>query len=220
VPDDLTELPARLADLGKQLAEWNSNVNRHFQSLWSFNTAPNGGFEQSLTDAAAIAEERAGPGPRQAGYELLAKACDAYAAAPGESRSALRDVVGASQDLGVLCLWFAGWALQRLDATASPEWLRRAVTAAVLSDTAPDYRDWYLTLGDVWITAVNRGLDPRPVFAEVAATASVQAEPGTKPGAIPAKDSGGWSTQEMLAGFEQSAYFAESVVPALRGKDL
>jgi hypothetical protein len=206
VPDDVTTLAARLNDLGQRLAEWNSNVNGHFQSLWSFNRAPKGAFEQSLTDAAATAEERAGPGPRQDGYELLVEACDLYAGTDTESRGVLRDTVSTSQDLGVLCLWFAGWARQLLESTASPEWLRRAVTAAVLSDTGPDYRDWYLTLGDVWITAVNHGLDPRPAFARAAAAA-----PGKE-------DPPGRSTTQMLAGFEQSAYFAESVAPALRRK--
>jgi hypothetical protein len=179
-----------LEDLGRRLGAWNATVNSHFQKLWSFNSASKGQFEPSLRDAARIAEERAGQGPREEGYKLLADVCDLYARAESDA-------------LAVLCIWFGGKACQELEATGRADWLRRAVTAAALVDTGPDYRDWYLTLGDLWRAAVRRGLDPRGAFGAAAAIAPEQ------------REYGGGSTRKMLAEFEASAYFEESVAPAL-----
>jgi hypothetical protein len=197
-------LQDRLRSLGLRLKEWNTVVDRHFRSLWSFNSVPTGEFEKSIQGAAAAAEQRAGPGPREEGYELLAEVCDTYASTDALTRAALRDVVGASRDLQVLCLWFAGNAGRQLEANGGREWLHRAVTAAALADTAPDYRDWYMTLGDVWVSAAKHGLDPGAAFTGAAATA---ADTSGLPGR---------STRAMLFGFELSAYFAESVAPAVR----
>jgi hypothetical protein len=205
--DDTVPLQDRLRSLGLQLKEWNAVVDRHFRSLWSFNSVPKGEFEKSIQEAAAAAEQRAGPGPREEGYELLAEVCDTYASADAVMRAVLRDVVGASRDLQTLCLWFAGNAGQQLEATGAPEWLHRAVIAAALADRAPDYRDWYVTLGDVWVNAARHGLDPGAAFTGAAAMA---AESSGLPGG---------STRAMLFGFENSAYFAESVAPIVRRLD-
>ena len=201
--EDVAGLRDRLEDLGRRLGAWNATVNSHFQKLWSFDSVPKGQFEQSLRDAAQGAEDRAGQGPREEGYELLAEVCDLYARADKSTRAELTRTVKTSDQLAVLCLWFGGKACQELEATGRADWLRRAVTAAALVDTEPDYRDWYLTLGDVWRAAVRRGLDPRGPFAAAAAIAPEQ------------REYGGGSTRKMLAEFEASAYFAESVAPAL-----
>ena len=192
-----------MKDLGRRLGAWNATVNSHFQKLWSFDSAPKGQFEQSLRDAARAAEDRAGQGPREEGYELLAEACDLYAHAAESTRAELTRTVKASDQLAALCLWFGGKACQELEATGRADWLRPAVTAAALVDTEPDYRDWYLTLGDVWRAAVQHGLDPRGAFAAAAAIAPEQ------------REYGGGSTRKMLAEIEASAYFAESVAPAV-----
>jgi hypothetical protein len=206
VREEAAKLRERLEDVGRRLAVWNAGVDRQFQSLWSFNSAPKGAFEQSLHEAARSAEQRAGPGPREEGYMLLAEVCDFYAGAEPADRDGLAGVVNANDALSVLCIWFAGRACQRLEATGGPEWLRRTVTAAALADTKPDFRDWYLTLGDVWIVAVRRGLDARGAFAAAATLA-------------PEKHSTEGSTRKMLAEFEKSAYFAASVAPKLRLPD-
>jgi hypothetical protein len=202
--EDVAELRDRLEDLGRRLGVWNATVNRHFQQRWSFNSAPKGQFEQSLRDAVRGAEELAGQGPREEGYELLAEVCDVYARADESTRAELTRTVKANDQLAVLCIWFGGRACQELEATGRSDWLRRAVTAAALVDTGPDYRDWYLTLGEVWVAAARHGLDARGAFAAAAAIAPEQ------------RDYGGGSTQRMLAEFEASAYFAASVAPALR----
>jgi len=207
VSENVAHLRDRLEDLGRRLGAWNATVNGHFQKLWSFNSAPKGQFEQSLRDAARIAEERAGQGPREEGYKLLAEVCDLYARADESTRAELTRTVKASDQLAVLCIWFGGKAGQELEATGRADWLRRAVTAAALVDTGPDYRDWYVTLGNVWQAAVGHGLDARGAFAAAAAIAPTQ------------RDHGGGSTRKMLAEFEASAYFAESVAPALPPRD-
>jgi hypothetical protein len=175
--EDVAGLRDRLEDLGQRLGAWNATVNSHFQKLWSFDSAPKGQFEPSLRDAARIAEERAGQGPREEGYKLLAEVCDLYARADESTRAELTRTVKASDALAVLCIWFGGKACQELEATGRADWLRRAV---------------------------RHGLDPRGAFAAAAAIAPEQ------------RDYGGGSTRKMLAEFEASAYFAESVAPALR----
>ena len=202
--EESVKLRARLEDVGRRLAVWNATVDHHFQSLWSFDSAPKGAFEHSLQEAGKTAEERAGAGPREEGYTLLAEVCDFYAGAVDAERADLARVVNANDALSVLCIWFAGRAYQMLEATGGDDWLRRAVTAAALADTKPDYRDWYLTLGDVWIVAVRHGLDAGGAFRAASALAPER------------RESGGGSTRKMLAEFEKSAYFAESVAPKLR----
>jgi hypothetical protein len=85
-------------------------------------------------------------------------------------------------------------SLRGRDPAASIE---NAVTAACVSDLQPDYRDMYVSLGELWLAAVERGIDPASVFERLAPLAASE------------------STECFLAGFTTSTYFAQSIAPHL-----
>ena len=55
-------------------------------------------------------------------------------------------------------------AAEKLRETKDIHWLRIGLGASILQDGYPDYRDYLLAMAELYITAEEAGLDPRPAF--------------------------------------------------------
>jgi len=80
--------------------------------------------------------------------------------------------------------------------------LRQGLAAAVLLNGNDDYRDIFMSLCELWLTAVRVGIDPYPYFQTAARTARSD-EPYLT------------STRHVLADFHTFAIFREQVAPYL-----
>jgi len=205
----LEECTARLDAVTAELTKWNAAVDAEFGRRFDFNATPAHQFEATIVAAGQAARQHAGPGPRDDAYLIMDELCEHYLSAPDTApdaeRAAIRHVVAARHPIVQLTTWYIGRNLDRLVQTREARWLEFAVAAASIAECAPDYRDIYLSLGDLYVGAVDVGIDPSPVFARVATLSN--AEPGSL--------FGGGSVRDYFAGFEQSAFFASSVRPRL-----
>jgi len=91
----------------------------------------------------------------------------------------------------------------RLADTCDDRWLRLGLVAVSIDDNGTDFRDTYVALGALYLSAVRCGLEPGPYFQEAAKTSSGVSHVGQTP------------MRDFLLRFEGSAYFEESVAPKL-----
>lgn len=87
--------------------------------------------------------------------------------------------------------------------TCDERWLRFGLAAVSIDDIGTDFRDSYVALGVLYISAVRCGMDPGPYFEEAAEISS---------GISNIEQT---SMRDFLLRFERSAYFEESVAPKL-----
>src|SRR2546427_378821 len=78
----------------------------------------------------------------------------------------------------------------------------RGVAAASIDDQRRDYRDWLLSLGDLYLAGIKAKLDPAPVLRRIAERSNRE-----RHRAAPTP------TRDVLEGFEQSAYFGTTILP-------
>ena len=83
-------------------------------------------------------------------------------------------------------------------------WLRLGLAAVSIDDNGTDYRDTYVALGDMYVCAVRRGMEPVTYFEEAAEISS---------GVSNIEQT---SMRDFLLRFEGSAYFGEAVAPKLK----
>ncbi len=100
---------------------------------------------------------------------------------------------------------YLAYASRILKQGGRPEWLERGVAAASIDDQRRDYRDWLMSLGDLYLSARAAHLDPAPVLKRIAELSNPE-----RHAAAPT------ATRDALARFEDSAYFATSILPQLR----
>jgi hypothetical protein len=91
----------------------------------------------------------------------------------------------------------------RLAYTCEDRWLRRGLVAVSIDDNGTDFRDSYVALGDLYISAARCGMEPGPYFEEAAEISS---------GVSNIEQA---SMRDFLLRFEGSAYFEEAVAPKL-----
>ncbi len=91
----------------------------------------------------------------------------------------------------------------RLADTCDDRWLRLGLAATSIDDNGTDFRDTYVALGALYLSAVRCGLEPGPYFEEAAEISSGVSNVELPP------------MRYFLLRFEGSAYFEESVAPKL-----
>lgn len=200
---EIGELETRFAALDEPIKRWRDARERAFSAKFQ----PKDGRLSTLMarlPPAAAAAAGVGPGPREAVFALLDEVCDEYARSDERRCALIRGLVH-RHEAGRLVDEYTGHAARMLEQSKRPEWLDRAVASASLDDQRVDYREWLIRLGEVYVSARAAGLDPSPVLKRIAAISN--AEPHR---AAPTP------TSAALARFEDSAFFATSVLPRIR----
>jgi len=91
----------------------------------------------------------------------------------------------------------------RLADTCDDRWLRLGLAAVSIDDNGTDFRDTYVALGALYLSAVRCGIEPGPYFEEAAEISSSVSNMELTP------------MRDFLLRFEGSAYFEEAVAPNL-----
>ena len=200
---DIGALDAKLAALDLPISQWREARERAFAAQFRPKTGQLSTLMSKLPKAAAAAKG-VGPGPQEAAFALLDEICDLYLSSDPQRCALIRGVVHRHEVQRLLGDYMAH-ASQVLAQGGRPEWLDRALAAASIDDQRVDYRDWLMGIGDIYLSARAHGIDPAPALKRVAEISN-----GEPHRAAPT------TTQDALAGFERSAYFATSVLPQLR----
>ncbi|MDQ2914156.1 MAG: hypothetical protein M3T56_12985 [Chloroflexota bacterium] len=199
----LSSLRERLEGLDTPIRIWREARERVFAAAFG----PKQGklsnlmarLPQATNAAAALAL-----GPRDQVFAVFDELCDSYARSDPSRCAIIRGIVH-EREARVLLEEYVAHAAQVLKQGGRPEWLERGVAAVSIDDQRRDYRDWLMSLGDVYLSARAAHLDPSPVLKRIAERSNPERHP-----AAPTP------TREALSSFEDSAYFATSILPQLR----
>ena len=198
----LEELGARLERLDAPIRIWREQRDRAFAAAFGPQKGRLSNLMARLPQAANAAAEL-GLGPRDQVFAVFDEVCDLYVRSDAPRCAIIRGVVH-EREARVLLDDYLAYASRILKKGGRPEWLERAIAAASIDDQRRDYRDWIMSLGDVYLSARAAQLDPSPVLKRIAERSNPE-----RHAAAPT------ATRDALAKFEDSAYFMTSIVPQL-----
>jgi hypothetical protein len=198
----LRSLQERLLGLDAPIRIWREARERSFSKVFG----PKDGNLSSLMGRlpqAAGATAAIGLGPRDEVFAVFDEICDLYARSDPASCAIIRGIVH-EREARALLEEYVAYVSRILKQGGRPEWLERGVAAASIDDQRRDYRDWLMSLGDLYLSARAARLDPSPVLKRIAERSNPERHP-----AAPTP------TREALGTFEDSAYFGASILPHL-----
>jgi hypothetical protein len=198
----LEALSERLERLDTPIRIWREARERSFSATFG----PKGGKLSTLMGRlpqAAGAAASVGTGPRDEVFAVFDEICDLYVGSDPGRCAIIRGVVQA-REARVLLEEYVAHASEVLKQGGRPEWLQRGLAAASIDDQRRDYRDWLMSLGDLYLSAHAKNLDPSPVLKRIAERSNPE-----RHAAAPT------ATRDALRGFEDSAYFTTSILPRL-----
>jgi hypothetical protein len=139
-------------------------------------------------------------------HEELDQFCALYLVATAEQRAEMRKLVAEPELRLKELLDHIGWARSRLLESKDAECLRRGLAAASLNDNRWDFRDTFVSLGSLYLTASHVGINCTPYFREAAEFSSTEKF---------SRYRATGSMRDFLAGFEKSRYFQDDVRPMI-----
>jgi hypothetical protein len=199
----LTDLSARLERLDAPIRIWRESRDRAFATAFG----PQKGRLSNLMGRlpqAANAAAALGLGPRDEVFALFDEICDLYARSDPPRCAIIRGIVQQREAHRLLDDYLA-YASRVLKQGGRPEWLERGMAAASIDDQRRDYRDWLMSVGELYLGARAARLDPSPVLKRIAERSNPERHT-----AAPT------ATRDALATFEDSAYYMTSILPQLR----
>jgi hypothetical protein len=198
----LEELRERLERLDAPIRIWREQRDRAFTAAFG----PQRGRLSNLMarlPQAANATASLGLGPRDEVFAVFDEICDLYARSDPPRCALIRGIVR-EREAHILLDEYLAYTSGILKQGGRPEWLERGVAAASIDDQRRDYRDWLMSLGDLYLSARAAHLDPSPVLKRIAERSNSELHP-----AAPTP------TRDALRTFEDSAYFLTSILPHL-----
>ncbi|GAP21443.1 hypothetical protein [Leptolinea tardivitalis] len=76
----------------------------------------------------------------------------------------IKEAIKDKKGLAGCFLGYMSKAADRLRETRDIRWLHIGLGASILEDGYPDWRDYILAMADLYVTAEEAGLDPKPAF--------------------------------------------------------
>ena len=197
----LKEIGERLERLDAPIRIWREQRDRAFAAAFGPQKGKLSNLMARLPQGANAAA--LGLGPRDEVFAVFDEICDLYARSDAPRCAIIRGIVH-GREAHLLLDEYLGYASRILKQGGRPEWLERGIVAASIDDQRRDYRDWLMSLGDLYLSAWAAHLDPSPVLKRIAERSNPERH-ATAP----------TPTRDALRGFEDSAYFATSIAPQL-----
>jgi hypothetical protein len=133
-------------------------------------------FESGLRELAANLRAESDPHPEL--FQVLERLCSCYVACDFDTRAEIRAFVAQRKRLGELVWNYANYQATRLKDSGDSSILRVALVAVSIENCGYDYRDTLTTLADLFVSAEEVGIDPKPVFQAVADLSTDAPTPG------------------------------------------
>ena len=124
-------------------------------------------------------------------------------ATPGQRERIRRMFDGKEIAVGYLT-GYPSHAAEQIRSKRDEEWVLVGLAAASIQDNRVDFRDTYVALGDLYVSAFKAGIEPGIHFKRVGLLSSD----------VPSLE-GQYSMREFLVGFERSAFFRFDVARRL-----
>lgn len=193
---DSEALRVQLALLDDRLVQWSKADNALFQTRYEAGTP----LETIVADINADRKARVEEGvadPREALFALLDDLTDDYLDADNAERGAIRGAFNGKDRVLAALDNYVSRAADSISPDDDMRWLRRGLAAASILDVRLDPQDMQVSLSNLYRAAAIAGIDPAPVFQDVAALSS-DAYPGQF-----------GSARALLANFKPSAEVSE-----------
>jgi hypothetical protein len=198
----LSSLQERLERLDPPIRIWRESRERSFSATFDTRGDKLSTLMGRLPQAAGAAA-KVGAGPREDVFAVFDEICDLYARSDPPRCAIIRGIVH-EREARILLEDYVAHASQVLKQGGRPEWLERGIAAASIDDQRRDHRDWLMSLGDLYLSAHAKYVDPSPVLKRIAELSNPERHSGAPT-----------PTRDALRGFEDSAYFATSIAPQL-----
>lgn len=198
----LGSLQERLKRLDAPIRIWREARERSFAASFGHDggkpSTLMGRLPRAAGSAAAI-----GSGPRDEVFAVFDEVCDLYSRSDSARSAIIRGIVH-GHEARILLDEYVGHASRVLRQGGRPEWLERGIAAASIDDQRRDYRDWLMSLGDLYLAAHAAHLDPSPVLKRIAERSNPERH-----------EAAPTATRDALVTFEDSPYFVTSILPQL-----
>jgi len=102
--------------------------------------------------------------PRQEHKQFFNDLCQIYLDAPYRERSLIRDAAADKKGVLNCLLGHVYESAKQVRATRNRRWLQIGLAAAAIQKGGYDYRDFLLALAELYVTAEEVGIDPKPEF--------------------------------------------------------
>ena len=89
-----------------------------------------------------------------------------YEESANEVRSEIERIFQSKEYILNYLISFPSYASGFIDSSADVEWLRMGLTAALIVDRRGDFRELFVSLGILYVRALEKGIDPVPYFHE------------------------------------------------------
>lgn len=197
------KLAPELTALNQRLLLWQQQVKEELGKLLEPAKAAASAYShEEQHHALRQAMAKAGEGPRSDLNEAMDQLCAFYLNATAGEREEIRQFLGGQSHI-LHDLWgYLHRAAEQVRAGGGEPWLRFGAAIASMEDLRADYHDTLAGLGDLYLAAVEAGLQPERVFRSVAELSSEKA--GLEQ-----------SIRELLRNFEKTEYFQHAVQPQL-----
>ena len=102
--------------------------------------------------------------PRRKHKQFFNDLCQIYLDAPYRERSLIRDAAADKKGVLNCLLGHVYESAKQVRATRNRRWLQIGLAAAAIQKGGYDYRDFLLALAELYVTAEEVGIDPKPEF--------------------------------------------------------
>ena len=181
---DLDSIKAQIADLEIRLADWSKPIDQAWKASFA-RVNRNGYTSKDLErDMEQVREEQLA---KSNIYEEINAFYDQlmpqYLSAADAEREQVRSLFRKKRGLQNTLLGFAYRSADRINSPTDIPLLRLGLAAMSIEDFSVDYRDSLLALAELCVRAERAGIDPRPIFDDIAGMSSSQVSTGgsTKP---------------------------------------
>ena len=176
---DLDSIKAQIADLEIRLADWSKPIDQAWKASFA-RVNRNGYTAKDLErDMKQVREEQLA---KNNIYEEINAFYDQlmpqYLSAADAEREQVRSLFRKKRGLQNTLLGFAYRAADRINSPSDIPLLRLGLAAMSIEDFSVDYRDSLLALAELCVRAERAGIDPRPIFDEIAEMSSIQVSTG------------------------------------------
>lgn len=182
----------RLKSLNACLGAWQSQVKVELEIEFAkLNKSGKMQDPESQQEAARLALARAGDGPRRELNGAVDELCNLYLRSDAPQRAEIRALV---QQHGHIFhdLWgYIRRAAEQVRAGGGELWCRFGLAVVSMEDSLGDMNDMVEGLAELHHAATHEGIDPVPLFAEVAALSNDQVHEGRE-----------YSTRQLLEHFD------------------
>ena len=190
----------RLKTLDGRLEAWQTQVKveieAEFAKLNKTGQMSDATYQQ---EAARVALARAGDGPRRELNGAIDELCNLYLKSEASQRGTIRSLVQENQHIFHDLWGYVRRAAEQVRGGGGELWCRFGLAVVSIEDLLGDFTDTVEGLKDLRQAAVEHGVNPEPLFNEVAALSSSKVNEGRE-----------FSTQEFLKNFDPAKFSSRS----------